>query len=86
MNHATTPRGACTLMKGFIEMTQARITRIRRDTRRTQEEVRQAEQRPQPNLELIAALKERLESLQQELQQDMSSLQVLEEEFSAACL
>jgi chromosome segregation ATPase len=86
MNQATTPRGACTLMKNFIQTTQARITRIRRDSRRTKDQIHQAGQRPQPNLELIAALNERLVRLQQELQEDMNSLQVLEEEFSAACL
>jgi septal ring factor EnvC (AmiA/AmiB activator) len=76
----------CGLMRRFISVTQQEIARKRRDISRTQDEIRQAQQRPQPNHELIAALAAHIERTGRDLADDMNALQVLEEEFSAQCL
>jgi chromosome segregation ATPase len=76
----------CALMRRFIGSTQQEVARKRRDIVRTHDEMRAAQERPQPNHELIAALATRIERTEQALTDDMNALQVLEEEFSAQCL
>lgn len=75
----------CGLMRRFISSTQQEVARKRRDIVRTQDQMQAAQQRPQPNLELIAAFAAHIEQTERLLTDDMNALQVLEEEFSAQC-
>ena len=72
-------------MKRFIESMKKEIKRKEDTIQRQQERLRKLTSQPEPDSEMVKEIRDDIGRLERELIEDRGQLNVLEEEFSAAC-
>jgi hypothetical protein len=75
----------CATMKKFIESMKKEIKRKEDSIQRQQERLRKLTAQPSPDSAMIQEIRDDIARLERELIDDRGQLNVLEEEFSAAC-
>jgi septal ring factor EnvC (AmiA/AmiB activator) len=75
----------CATMKRFIESMKKEIKRKEDAIQRQQERLRKLTAQPTPDSAMVKEIRDDIERLERELIEDRGQLNVLEEEFSAAC-
>lgn len=75
----------CATMKKFIESMKKEIKRKDDAIRRQQERLRKLTAQPSPDSTMAQEIRDDIARLERELIEDRGQLNVLEEEFSAAC-
>ena len=75
----------CATMKKFIESMKKEIKRKDDAIRRQQERLRKLTAQPNPDSTMAQEIRDDIARLERELIEDRGQLNVLEEEFSAAC-
>ena len=75
----------CATMKKFIESMKKEIKRKEDTIQRQQERLRKLTAQPSPDSAMVQETRDDIARLERELIEDRGQLNVLEEEFSAAC-
>ena len=75
----------CATMKRFIESMKKEIKRKGDTIQRQQERLRKLTAQPNPDSSMVQEIRDDIARLERELTEDRGQLNVLEEEFSAAC-
>ena len=75
----------CATMKRFIESMKKEIKRKEDTIQRQQERLRKLTAQPNPDSTMVLEIRDDIAQLERDLIQDRGQLNVLEEEFSAAC-
>lgn len=75
----------CATMKRFIESMKKEIKRKEDTIQRQQERLRKLTAQPNPDSAMVKEIRDDIARLERELIEDRGQLNVLEEEFSAAC-
>ena len=75
----------CAIMKRFIESMKKEIKRKEDTIQRQQERLRKLTAQPSSDPTMVQEIRDDIAQLERDLIQDRGQLNVLEEEFSAAC-
>ncbi len=75
----------CATMKRFIESMKKELKRKEDTIQRQQERLRKLTAQPKPDSAMVQEIRDDIARLERELIEDRGQLNVLEEEFSAAC-
>jgi predicted RNase H-like nuclease (RuvC/YqgF family) len=75
----------CSTMKRFIESMKKEIKRKEDTIQRQQERLRKLTAQPSPDSAMVQEVRDDIARLERELIDDRGQLNVLEEEFTAAC-